>query len=245
MSAAPVPGAPARDGFDGRLPCGRWSVWRYHWLANRSLVAALERARVHARGTLLDVGCGSRAFAPLFRGRAARYLGLDLPGSPELHGPPPDVFGDALRLPVRDGAVDTVLCLSVMDQMRDPARALAEIRRVLAPGGVAIVEFVQTAPLYHASPAYWRFTRVGVDRLLADAGLEVVEAIPAGRLPVYVGLSLLAPLNRLNRGARRPLTELPVRLAYVLVQLVAWLADPLWARSGEVGAHVVVARAAS
>ncbi len=231
-------------GFDGRLPCGRWSVWRYNWLANHKLVSGLERARRHAHGTLLDVGCGSRPFAPLFRGFAERYLGLDLPGSPEYHSARPDVFGDASCLPIRTGSVDTVLSLSVMDLVREPVRALAEMRRVLAPGGVLIVEFVQTVPVYRGSPDMWRFTRPGVERLLADAGLEPVEVLPLGRLPGYVGLSVLGWLNRLNRGRRRFLTELPVRLLYVLVQSFAELMDRLWSGSNEVVTHVVVARIA-
>jgi len=229
-------------GFDGRLPCGRWSVWRYHWLPNHKLIRGLERARRHAHGTLLDVGCGSRPFAPLFRGFAERYLGLDLPGSPEFDRGRPDVYGDAARLPVREGGVDTVLCLSMLDLVPEPARALAEMRRVLAPGGVLIAEFVQTVPVYRASPDLWRFTRRGVERLLADAGLEPVEVIAIGGLPGYVGCATIGWLNRLNRGPWRVLTELPVRLLYVLVQSVAELLDRLWKGSNEVMAFVVVAR---
>lgn len=229
-------------GFEGRLPCGRWSVWRYNWLAYHKLIRALERARRHAHGTLLDVGCGSRPFAPLFRGHAERYLGLDLPSSPELARGRPDVFGDAGRMPVRSGSVDTVVSLSMFDLVHEPVKVLAEMRRVLAPGGVLIVEFVQTVPVYRGSPDLWRFTRPGVEQLLEDAGLEPVEILPLGRLPGYVGLALLGWLNRLNRGRRRFLTELPVRLLYVLIQSAAELLDQLWAGSNEIMAHVVVAR---
>jgi SAM-dependent methyltransferase len=232
-------------GFAGRLPCGPWSVWRYNWLANQKLIHALERARRHAHGTLLDVGCGSRPFAPLFRGFAQRYLGLDLPGSPDLSRGRPDVFADAARLPVRGGSVDTVLSLSVFDLVPEPAKVLAEMRRVLTPGGVLIVEFVQTVPVHRASPDLWRFTRPGVERLLSDAGLEPIEILPLGRLPGYVGLSVLGWLNRINRGRKRFLTELPVRLLYVLVQSAAELLDQLWRGSNEVMSHVVVARIAS
>ena len=232
-------------GFEGRLPCGKWSVWRYNWLAYHKLIRVLERARRHAHGTLLDVGCGSRPFAPLFRGHAERYLGLDLPDSPELHVGRPDVFGDAGRMPVRSGSLDTILSLSMFDLVHEPVRVLVEMRRVLAPGGVLIVEFVQTVPVYRGSPDLWRFTRPGVEQLLKDAGLEAVEILPLGRLPGYVGLSVLGWLNRLNRGRRRILTELPVRLLYVLVQCLAELMDQLWSGSNEIMAHVVVARSGS
>ncbi len=229
-------------GFEGQLPCGHWSVWRYNWLPNHKLVRGLERARRHAHGTLLDVGCGSRPFAPLFRGFATRYLGLDLPGSPEYSRGGPDVYGDAGRLPIRSGSVDTVLSLSVFDLVHEPARVLAEMRRVLAPDGVLIVEFVQTVPVYRSSPDLWRFTRLGVERLLSDAGLDAVEIIALGSLPGYVGSATIGWLNRLNRGPWRFLTELPVRLLYVLIQSAAELLDRLWVGSNEVMAFVVVAR---
>ena len=232
-------------GFDGQLPCRPWSFWRYNWLAHHMLIGELERQRHRVRGTLLDVGCGSRPYASIFRGFADRYVGLDLPDAPGLRGPAPDVFGDAERLPVRDGAVDTVLSLSVINLLHEPVRGLAEMRRVLAPQGVAILEFVQTAPVYVASPDLWRFTRLGVERLLREAGLEPVEIVPIGRLPGMVGLAAIAGLNRINRGPWRFLTELPVRLLYVLIQLVAELLDRLFAGSQEVVAHVVVARRAS
>jgi SAM-dependent methyltransferase len=217
-------------------------VWRFNWLPNHKLLRGLERARRHAHGTLLDVGCGSRPFAPLFQGFAERYLGLDLPGSPELDRGRPDVFGDAGRLPISSGSVDTVLSLSVFDLVHEPARALAEMRRVLAPGGVLILEFVQTVPVYRSSPDLWRFTRLGVERLLSDAGLEPVEIIAIGGLPGYVGTAAIGWLNRLNRGPWRLLTELPVRLLYVIIQPVAELLDRLGVGSDEVMAHVVVAR---
>jgi len=232
-------------GFAGRLPCRPWSVWRYNWLANHQLMRSLERVQRHARGTLLDVGCGTRPFAPLFRGHAQRYLGLDLPGSPELQPPLPDVFGDAVALPFRDGAFDTVLTLSVMNLLHEPARGLAEMRRVLAPEGVLIAEFVQMAPIYAPSPDLWRFTRPGVERLLREAGLEPVEILAVGHLPTEVGLAVIGWLNRVNRGPWRVLTELPVRLLYVLVQALAALLELPCAGSHEVVAHVVVARRAA
>ena len=46
--------------------------------------------------------------------------------------------GDVEHLPFADGQFGTVLCTEVIEHIPDPARALAEFRRVLKPGGVLI-----------------------------------------------------------------------------------------------------------
>lgn len=45
------------------------------------------------------------------------------------------VQGDLMQLPLRDAAFDTVLCFEVLEHTLDPDRVIAEIFRVLRPGG--------------------------------------------------------------------------------------------------------------
>ncbi|SNR50528.1 class I SAM-dependent methyltransferase [Halorubrum vacuolatum] len=102
---------------------------------------------------LLDVGGGSgRAAAaitgpevtvvdasPRMLGRARRVRGLDA------------MAGDASRLPVRDDAVDAVMIVDALHHFPDADATLAEVARVLAPGGVLVVrEFDPTHPLGRA-----------------------------------------------------------------------------------------------
>jgi hypothetical protein len=57
-----------------------------------------------------------------------------------------------------------------------------------------------------------------------------------------VGLSAIAALNRVNRGPARVLTEIPVRILYVVLQLGFEALDRLFLDPREVLAHLVVAR---
>jgi SAM-dependent methyltransferase len=225
-----------------RTRTGRGSVWKFNWLANHKIIRALERARPHARGVLLDVGCGSRPFAWLFDGRVDLYLGTDLRGSRFLGDRPPDVYSRGEALPLRDASVDTVLGLSMLTYFPDPGAPLREMHRVLKPGGTLLLEFTQMAPLHDEPHDYLRFTRFGARHLLDGAGFEPVEFIPIGGLWARVGLSTIAALNRLNRGPTRVLTEIPVRLLYILLQLCFEGLDRLWFDPREVLAHLVVAR---
>jgi SAM-dependent methyltransferase len=225
-----------------RTRSGKWTVWKFNWLANHKIIRALERARVHARGRLLDIGCGSRPFAPVFRGRVDRYLGTDLRSSQYYGASPPDAYARAEALPFRDATMDTLLGLSMLTYLPEPGVMLAEAHRVLRPGGMLILEFTQMVPLHDEPHDYFRFTRYGAAHLLEQAGFEPLEFIPIGGLWARVGLSTIAALNRINRGPTRVLTEVPVRLAYIVLQLGAELADRMFFDPREVLAHLVVAR---
>lgn len=225
-----------------RTPTGRWTVWKFNWLANHKISAALERASVHARGVLLDVGCGSKPFARHFDGRLERYIGVDLQPPPLPWPGRPDAYARAEALPVRDESVDTVLGLQMLTYMPEPLRMLEEVRRVLRPGGVLLLEFTQMAPLHDEPHDYYRFTRYGADWLLARAGFEAIDFLPIGGLWARVGLTLIAGLNRLNRGPWRVVTELPVRALYVVLQVFFEVLDRLFFDRREVLSHLVVAR---
>jgi len=225
-----------------RTPTGRWSVWKFNWLANHKIIAALERARGHARGVLLDVGCGSRPFAWVFEAQVERYLGVDLRSSRFLGDRPPDVYGRGEALPFRTESMDTVLGLSMLTYFREPGTPIAEAHRVLKPGGILLLEFTQMAPLHDEPHDYFRFTGFGARHLLERAGFEPLEFIPIGGLMSRVGLSWIAALNRINRGPTRVITEIPVRILYITLQLLFEGLDRIFFDPREVLAHLVVAR---
>ena len=221
---------------------GHFTPWKFNWLANHKLIAALERVRVHAHGDLLDVGCGSKPFAPLFAGRVRRYWGSDLAASRYLGLARPDAFATAEAQPFRAASFDTVLGLSMLTYLPEPIRMLEEAYRVLRPGGVLLLEFTQMVPLHDEPHDYFRFTRFGAEYLLRRAGFEPLEYVPVGGLWARVGLSTIAALQRSNRGPTRVLTELPIRVLYVVLQLWFELLDRIWFDPREVLAHIVVAR---
>lgn len=221
---------------------GRFTPWKFNWLANHKIMAALERVRAHASGELLDVGCGRKPFAPIFAGRLRRYWGTDLAASRYLGADRPDAFASAEAQPFRAGTFDTVLGLSMLTYLPEPGRMVAEAHRVLKPGGILILEFTQMVPLHDEPWDFFRFTRYGAEHLLRTNGFEPLEYVPVGGLWARVGLSTIAALNRLNRGPTRVLTELPVRVLYVVLQLWFELLDRLFFDPREVLAHIVVAR---
>jgi SAM-dependent methyltransferase len=95
----------------------------------RETLASLEDVR-----DVLDVWCGSRPYEDLLPA-VARCVGLDVEENP--YGVA-DVVSDEL-LPFPDGSFDLVLCIEAFQWVPDPPHAAAEFRRVLRPGGTALV----------------------------------------------------------------------------------------------------------
>lgn len=101
--------------------------------------AVHDRLGIRNGTRLLDVGCGPGGAALLAAGRGARVAGLDAsPGSIEVarERVPEGGFrvGDMESLPWPDGSFDAVTGFNSFQFAGNPVAALAEARRVLAPG---------------------------------------------------------------------------------------------------------------
>lgn len=73
-----------------------------------------------------------------------------------------DIVGDLRRLPLADGCLAGLLSVAVLEHVPDPAAHIAEMHRVLKPGGrlLCFIPFMQP---FHASPYdFQRFTDVGM-----------------------------------------------------------------------------------
>ncbi|MDX8402291.1 MAG: malonyl-ACP O-methyltransferase BioC, partial [Mariprofundaceae bacterium] len=105
-------------------------------------------------GRVLDVGCGTGYFTRLLRARwpKAAVVGLDL-SEAMLHAARRKsprrgwfgrrdrqgwICGDGCRLPFADGSFDLVCSNLAMQWAPDPLAMMAEMRRVLAPGGLMV-----------------------------------------------------------------------------------------------------------
>jgi SAM-dependent methyltransferase len=162
---------------------------------------ALELLRIEPGDAVLDVGCGPGNFTRPFAraaGERGRVVGLDasrtmLAQAARESGAagrgPLYVRGDAADLPFRDGSFDAVCCFAALYLIEEPLKAVAEIARVLAPGGrVALLASVNRGLLPTAvSNAVVRgltgvriFGRDELTDALADHGLVDVSQRVAG-----------------------------------------------------------------
>jgi methionine biosynthesis protein MetW len=171
-------------------------------------VGRLFDQRIPAAARCLDVGCGhGRAAGRPLTATGRTYVGVDISATAVAEarsfGLDARQIDDAASLPFAEGEFDAVLCLEVLEHVFFPAQVVAEMVRVLKPGGCLIV----TTP----NVAYWRrrvdllllgrwnpfgysyaveqpwgdphirfFTAGALRRLLTSAGLEGVEVAGHG-----------------------------------------------------------------
>jgi SAM-dependent methyltransferase len=99
-------------------------------------------------GRLLDVGCSGGYFLAAAKRRGWQAIGMDLSHEACVYARRAYLnvaHAEARHLPFRDGSVNAVSFVNVLDHVADPMGALFEARRVLAPGGVLFVRVPNAA----------------------------------------------------------------------------------------------------
>ncbi|HUY72961.1 MAG TPA: class I SAM-dependent methyltransferase [Candidatus Dormibacteraeota bacterium] len=131
----------------------RYRAMRPGWRSSGDQLEALVRDRVTADSHVLDLGCGRGGVVELIWRDVKLAAGLD-PDSPSLseHRAPgmPVIRGVGERLPFADASFDLVVCVWVMEHLKEPETMLREVRRVLRPGG----HFIFLTPNLH-NPLMW------------------------------------------------------------------------------------------
>jgi 2-polyprenyl-6-hydroxyphenyl methylase/3-demethylubiquinone-9 3-methyltransferase len=214
----PVP--PARYSIDNEYYEGMDDLW-WDPAGPAAILHAINRPRVGfylqqlgdvAGRRVLDAGCGGGLVAHELAAAGAEVVGVDRslgslgvarratprrgPGNPE--GVPRSVgsFGPAQarleRLPFADASFDAVVAADVLEHLPDLPAAVAELARVLRPGGSFLFDTVNRTPWSWFTAVFgleqvlrivprgthdWRlFIRPAeLDRLLVGAGLAKVE----------------------------------------------------------------------
>jgi ubiquinone/menaquinone biosynthesis C-methylase UbiE len=159
---------------------------------------------------VVEVGCGIGTDGTRFLQGGARYVGLDASDTAvktarqtfDLLGLGGEVVAaDAVALPLRDAVVDVVYSNGVLHHVPDTEAAVAEIHRVLRPGGRCVVM------LYHRSSLNYRLNilvlrRLGALVLMVPGAVRVI-----GRLTGEPPATLKGHRRLLRHHGLRYLTD--------------------------------------
>ena len=107
---------------------------------------------------ILDVGCGDGQIARALAQQGSTVLGVDptqlhIDIANERGGGPTYVLGGATKLPAEDGSMDAVIACLVFEHIDEMDAAVAEVARVLRPGGQ--FSFFLNHPLLQTPGSGW------------------------------------------------------------------------------------------
>jgi SAM-dependent methyltransferase len=156
---------------------------------------------------IVEAGCGARSHLPYPEG--SRVVGVDILRAQLRRntGTTRVAQGDVTALPLASGSADLVVCWDVLEHVPEPERAVAEIARVLRPGGVAVLALPNILSLKGLITRFtpwwfhvWVYRHVLGDR---SAGTDASDQFPtAFRFSLRAaGLRRLAAAHRLRVDA--------------------------------------------
>lgn len=185
----------------------------FNRLAHEQLDGVLQAAASeHARGRLVDIGCGLKPYARMFAPFVEEHVGVDHPESPHALTSV-DVLATAYDIPLEAETFDTVLMTEVLEHLETPDAALAEAERLLRRGGKIILTTPFIWVLHEEPRDFFRYTPHGLRYLLENAGFADVNVRPISGQWATLGLLTGYALRKRWPGKRRiePALELLTR----------------------------------
>jgi hypothetical protein len=150
--------------FTAELPHERESLLQF---------ALRVAAELPSGSRLIDVGAGNSPYRELFD--HVRYESTDWEHSVHPGARAVDHVGPAHDLPVPDAAYDAVLCTQVLEHVPNPDAVIAELYRVLRPGGRLYLTVPLAWELHELPFDFYRYTPHGLAHILGGAGFVELE----------------------------------------------------------------------
>jgi ubiquinone/menaquinone biosynthesis C-methylase UbiE len=139
----------SRQYLSERYPSAPKTCDQFSYLIRKQYVLEMLD-RIPGKGRILDIGCGPAVYTRDLVGRGWQVTGVDLSSgmlqtaakAAAGYGGKPVRFAaaQATELPFRSGSFDAVLCIGVVSYVDSVPALLEDVRRVLKPGGEAILQ---------------------------------------------------------------------------------------------------------
>lgn len=164
---------PPRDDFT-KFPkladVGRWHI--------NNFVQRVS-AEIPAGSSVLDAGAGECAYKKYFT--HCDYKAVDLAVGNENWAYEHLDYVSALdKLPIPDATFDAVLCTQTLEHLEYPRECVAELSRVLKPGGKLYLTAPMSHPEHQMPYDFFRYTSFGLKSVVSKAGFQTIELLPFG-----------------------------------------------------------------
>jgi SAM-dependent methyltransferase len=204
---------------------GRWYVTQFV----REVAADLPQ------GTrILDAGAGECAYKGLFTQH--QYVAVDAAvGDAAWNYRNVDVVGVIHQLPFADDSFEAVLCTQTLEHVERPCESVADLYRVLKPGGRLFLTAPFTHPEHQLPHDYFRYTSSALRSICARAGFGEINVAPFGGMFTRMAYELPSILSifpsagtRTRQWKLRGVVWLPLKaVLLVLIRMAQCLLLPV------------------
>ncbi|MGK6350747.1 class I SAM-dependent methyltransferase [Parapedobacter sp. DT-150] len=196
------------------------------FIIRAGLYQGISRFSSHMQGRLLDFGCGSKPYKSLFN--VTEYIGTDIEISGhDHHNEEIDVYYDGKTLPFDDNAFDSIFSSEVFEHIFNLPEILAELHRVLKPGGRMLVTLPFVWDEHEIPYDYARYTSFGIRHLLEQSGFTLLESHKTTNYVATVCQMWIAyiyqhifPKNKTIRIALTPFFIMPITIWGLLISAI-------------------------
>lgn len=130
---------------------------------------------------ILDAGAGECTYKPFFSHCSYRSVDLGI-GDDKWNYRHLDYVAPLDCLPIENDTFDAVLCTQVLEHLQNPTECLAEMCRVLKPGGRLFLTVPMAQNEHQVPYDYFRYTSYGLKHICGVAGFQSIEVSPMGGL---------------------------------------------------------------
>lgn len=157
----------------------------WHTKKLKTVISLINSSNIKPK-KILDVGCASGWFLSKIAEKYpnAQCTGVDAYKKAIEYGQKfyknlRLISADAHKLPFKNKSFDLVICTEVLEHVENPQKVLAEIKRVLAPNGIAIIEMDSGNLLFRIIWYWWTNIRRGVwrDSHIHEFSTRILEGI--------------------------------------------------------------------
>lgn len=189
------------------------------YFARKGLARHITELGGKLSGRTLDIGCGTKPYAHLYG--STEYVGLEIDTPRNRSSKNADHFYDGNAFPFGGAEFDSIVANEVFEHVFNPDQFLAEVVRVLKPGGMMLMTLPFVWDEHEQPHDFARYSSFGIRSLLERHGLEIIEqrkstddirvifqllnayifkktASKRGRLNPVAMLLLMAPVNILG-----------------------------------------------
>lgn len=217
---------------------------KHNWLVFKISNQWLKNWSEYIKGTVYDLGCGTRPYESFVLQYAEKYIGIDWAHS--LHDSKVDILADLnMNLDmISDACADTIFSVSVMEHLSDPQNLLNEAFRIIKPGGALLLQVPFQWHVHEAPYDYFRYTKYGLDHMLRKAGFkDVCITANTGFWSMFV-LKFNYHTIRYIRGPKilRGIVKAVLMIFWNVGQFTAPILDKFDRNENETASYTVIAR---